>query len=1854
MSTPYSTSRLPRVPNPTPSSSRRVPRAPIYNPYDQFTQPEFDAWIGDITGALKRVLGREEPPSKPRGALGAAERDEEPEDEDVIEDSFADVRARRAAKGKERAVDEGDDEAQPIVLSDDSEGEQTGDDNAEAQWGEPLSGEEYSDEEASGEDESDAAEDQNEDAEEIINLLSDDDEDGGEPGAPAEEEVFASDEDGASEEEEEDTDDGHVVRDHSSAKNGRPYLTARKPGYEFSEHEEVDVSEEEQDGSIIEEESIEFPQEEEPHRPVDLSDPWDGPNTFAEDFYSGGDVQTVAVSNPHILPAEEEEEIIDVDADEDVIRAPPVELPDPWDGPRRLAEDFYAEGELRDSDIRNRQLSPSHLTPREDKIDQFLGPAYPSDQPELAAAPVASRGVDEEDTLEDLYADLADGPPLYDGQYALETTPSPPQSPQHAAPTLVSHVDWNWPPAFNNGRSANRPGHLESEDPSMSMHEVYEISDDEDDEGVVVPLGTSDLDVPTDFVGGEDTEQLSPEQFYALFDTPAEKAEEVSLTQHAPLASEATAAEMVQQASTGDFYSDLDALLASDDIPSGVLPGAPAPGELDYADIFVQPLGFTGLPDYIPVQGEPVQQTDADSLPVAGPVDFAPAVDVEVSENDSVQDQEPLPSPYSVQDNLYGAAPISDVTAGADESHGIVIEELDDEQNLPEAEAVERDELSPGIVIEDVDEQDAVKPEDAGDSIASGVDEVDIAAMEYNVTEPHTEGQRTEEPDAVLSPKETNADVLVLETDTDHQANLTIEDSVTSDVTLEQEAADLSQQRGPAAVAGEEEGNLEDPPTAPMEACHDALEQEIAESVMADTDRYLDIEEDQVLESEEIPSISTDGLLEEIDVSAVDAKQDSVLSETEAAVGGSEPEPEPDLLLSLDSASEAPPEIAPAVEDLLPVEVVDDNLQHVDGMDVAHPHIPAVDMASEYDYIISGHTFESGVPMPISADPEVQDPTSVSHTPLSPSSPVEAMFTSFVSPETLEDESQPDTPVDDSAYLLAPSGSALLAKGTSGLFTPLDTDGSVAEEDSQPTSPDVQNAKSSEQEVQGETVSTAGTQNADIAVSLDEPSIALATEEPERSSTPPPTVSIDIVDETAAVELQYPLEPHEEANDAVSPRPSNSTLQVAMDSAESPSPNAEDSMDQADTTLHAEIRSTDFTVLPDLHGAGEHSATPQVNRAGDVDTDAEGDIDSDYLPENFKGLSRETTPRPVELPSIPALDDDPFKLMGSDSKVAPGPIEYGAPSSEEVEGSTSSDSVALTSESRSTAPPEDRTDATQLLDESTVAAPQEINPGQLAKSDTKGEAETDEASSSRAVSEESRPRKRKRQSAVPPSSRRTRSMADKGKGSAQSDSSSEPRPTRALKGKGKRKDKGTIHEEDELDSAETASIAPSQASDNVSVRSGTSFSSRMLASTSRSTSRASSTNPDRSDNTSDAQSFLQDASQGQVHQLPAQPLIDLAHHRHGKLRTQTPLLARRHEDAPAVGPSSSRHTSAEPGPSQPAASSRPRRDLANSPATRSQCRFWRISLPCGDETWIDFVAPRCTLTTNEQFMKEQGIINHKETGLDKDASKRLVGNVESLDLSSYLLGVLRQLVGIDLFRENEVYYLPKEGEKYSFKTSRRRSKYDNMPSSVSLSALVHGSPRTSRTSHPSQNARLSAVKPPSQAGSTSTTSSGRHDGRASEGGSLAPGSISEDEGGDIDADAPPHKRQKTEDTREVAAEIEAVENELVVENKAGPSKAAESPSAVPARQLRPRKGKPLGKDAAAYKPEEDSPGDSAEEDVRTGKRKNKRKGVKRNRTDDSAEGQAENVNAAPKRRRVRATASGEKGSKKHREAHDQA
>lgn len=135
----------PKAPHSTPSSTHghhsglfnlKRPRPPVQNPYDKFSQHDFDAWIGKLTGDLEKALGYEEviqsQPSLPQAAEHTY--DGYDDSDSYVEDSFAEVKARRVLdKGKARDPREGPglgpksgDVEQPIEILSDEESEDEG------------------------------------------------------------------------------------------------------------------------------------------------------------------------------------------------------------------------------------------------------------------------------------------------------------------------------------------------------------------------------------------------------------------------------------------------------------------------------------------------------------------------------------------------------------------------------------------------------------------------------------------------------------------------------------------------------------------------------------------------------------------------------------------------------------------------------------------------------------------------------------------------------------------------------------------------------------------------------------------------------------------------------------------------------------------------------------------------------------------------------------------------------------------------------------------------------------------------------------------------------------------------------------------------------------------------------------------------------------------------------------------------------------------------------------------------------------------------------------------------------------------------------------------------------------------------------------------------------------------------------------------------------------------------------------------------------------------------------------------------------------------------------------------------
>ncbi|KAF9648321.1 hypothetical protein BDM02DRAFT_2279947 [Thelephora ganbajun] len=284
-----------RVPNLTPQPSTSI-RPPIHNPYDKFTQPQFDEWIGGITSALRKALGQEEEEIPTPQAATSRVEDAHPAsdiDEDSVEDSLAGWKAIRAKeKGKMRATE-------------DEQGNEHGDSQDSCEDSDAQ-------DHAAGNTPSDA-----------IELLSDEDDARGE-------EVHNLGE------HDNEANDGGLIEDFSPVKSDRelpqPYVGTSQPTMPPKLHSffvntpgqgAIEISDDEtedhgQGDDSFDTESLLFgwgqEEEGEGQQPPDIRDPWESPKTYAEDLYTGGPVREAdrsRLSPSHLTPAAEEADYFD-------------------------------------------------------------------------------------------------------------------------------------------------------------------------------------------------------------------------------------------------------------------------------------------------------------------------------------------------------------------------------------------------------------------------------------------------------------------------------------------------------------------------------------------------------------------------------------------------------------------------------------------------------------------------------------------------------------------------------------------------------------------------------------------------------------------------------------------------------------------------------------------------------------------------------------------------------------------------------------------------------------------------------------------------------------------------------------------------------------------------------------------------------------------------------------------------------------------------------------------------------------------------------------------------------------------------------------------------------------------------------------------------------------------------------------------------------------------------------------------------------------------------------------------------------------------------------------------------------
>lgn len=946
-------------------------------------------------------------------------------------------------------------------------------------------------------------------------------------------------------------------------------------------------------------------------------------------------------------------------------------------------------------------------------------------------------------------------------------------------------------------------------------------------------------------------------------------------------------------------------------------------------------------------------------------------------------------------------------------------------------------------------------------------------------------------------------------------------------------------------------------------------------------------------------------------------------------------------------------------------------------------------------------------PAPVSADPTVPDPASLAPSPVAPASPgVDSIASSSNDFVTLPGSSL--APVG----LLPAFRNIVAARSASGLFTPRTEYASgsatpegqeleVAEEPDQKAESVleamlVEEEKSiQETEVVKEPEPFQKSETAQEPESVQEAKPAQETEPAQEAvsnwdgkdkvvteeTKPAEVIAVQVVDDEVVVNNAAPLATTTELAMGVvgessclvficrghqtEPHISEPSLEVPVDE---PAVQGSSALDVTQETLRA--------ATPEPKDVVEHPAPRRHGTPGtDVDADAEGDLDPDYESSREEDIIEKSSAVPNKATSID--DDDPFIVNKEDA---------GSPSLLVEQKAAESLPTPVDRYVSGLAP----FDITNIYYSEPHA---DSTPHLVVSSETVDTSEAqDEPSATQetecVATDDTRPLKRKRKPSAAvldmPVMRLTRSKTVKLSDSIVNNEL-ELRKSRSGKGKGKQRAR------DDSDNDDAVSVAHSLASDATTAGSSTVADQLLIPEVgSRTSSRASSV-------ASNAPSMYSQSSPTTVRTLATSGPNKLSpipfmqdpnggyRHTH---RTKVPATSNVPERQPSRAPSNaseaSHRSSVEPAPSQSSQPSqtqparKPTRTAAHrtkptpdSPVTRSHCRYHLISIPsegAGAGRPLFFAVPGCSFS-DAKLLKEEGI---KDQGIlvERDEVSQLILVLDDLKLPPATFAILRQLVGLDLLREHEVYYLPKPGDNVLHRSKRRRPAKPAQLESISARTsrgTNGGSASRSKDGKKAASTLTStsfSMPPPSQASVSTSGGSGSYgrNGNPSVGGSAMGSSDLSDLDDD---DVPPTKRIKESHSEAEGEDDHAEADNLNDEGEDDAHKPEDviAPPEVPAvaqngdgganseaststrRVPQPRRGRKLGVDAAAYKPTGGDSDGSDLEDNDDGPKKRRRggktRGVKRTRTDDSASttGEVTSVSAAverPKRRRVNA------------------
>ncbi|KAJ3936985.1 MAG: hypothetical protein NXY57DRAFT_34481 [Lentinula lateritia] len=1777
-----------------------IPKAPVYNPYDKFPQTDFDAWIGGITGTLRKVLRHEEEPEpQPQeekwyyrigdeegpqiNGYRGKETDSGSSGEEQLDDSFAAMRARRV-KGKARDPREGPGLAagtmnEPIELGSEDEGS---DEGVELDEGSDEEEEFY---DSGGEDDQEYERDSARAIHRSIRSLTPSRRRWTVVEDPAEEEEeegqrsFQGGPEEREEEQEEEEVSGEISTEDTMNTHARPY----------------DLDDEDGDCSGS------------PLRPPTLDDHSQRRKSPEDDSQEIHDVneEEQPVSKNTTFP---------LDAEQDVLyTSQPLILPDIWEGPQTYAEDYYSGGDvmhdsvfplsadaLNEHDVNEKAsdsgffLTPGLLTPNGFNVSS---PAA-SDEEQVAVP-----SSEEKTKLPQLLQDIHDE----NGKAHNERShsPLPGSSPLPTSPEFDpedQHVNNQPSPVFIlSDEEEQEQNQFDMREERSSPPPEYEIDDevnatpDNDYQDVfadtdadvlaadtVIPLGTSDLDIIDEVdVEAEDANIYENELSIEEDKIPALEDPVTSLQEDDQ--DNACLEEDAQK----DSFALKDPL---DDVTN--------PLEMEAGEALV------GLQKTISPLPKPISIFSKEST---SRTDLEPD-----SENINEADVEMVSPSVEIEADVSHSRPL---LIGADVGIVVTVQDIESEETPELMYADDGDVYSVVSVISE--EQDELDEDGEYDLDVESIPGTDIVINLYEVEEILTEGRLTVEPEI---------------NDSDEGDGFSNVQNVLEQLVAE-EAAQDSNDAGPSS-----EDAQEDAPDA-------SVETKLSTDVLTGSE---DLSRIVSPSATEIIASTTDNEIRAASVSADDSPQISspsdrisasqIAHEAEIASDSvNEPLPVSEML---DVSASGPGTQEPSLPLLSPTESSHTLGDTTSVNDIIDARKHDCDVSTTPDIVqVPDHEKSSvqSIAATISETPALGSQTELSTT---SSDADDVSTTRALAPETIEEGffgpsvQLPDTFIPE---LLTRKGIPVLHADPypASLSTPTDE-----AEDGSATDDEVD-------EIDQDSIISTEVSSSNSSLEEDK-SLTISSELPVQTANE----ELEETGEDMEMDLQYPPSDEEKTAPASSSGIAHTVAdELDFDAEGDIDPDFVESNNVATSGMHVQDDSQVTTVEQIL---AEHAGEPFISSS--IPTPSQvTDIDSQHAIPIYPSVELEENQSedlPPEIRADIPLDDaaarisEPVELVTADTndEVVRSDVVESQPELPSAAAPVPTDSTEIASAHvfYSEKPKE------KMNEEGIIA--QTVNDGP-------------EESLVTAVEEpigKSRSPPLQNSPSIPP----VTDDVDLNRSSSHDDLTGTTRRT-----KRKRKTPITLRNGSSAALAKDNNIpiiskgkgkktaVPRDISDTTST-SGASTAAQFLTG-SRASSIVSTSTGDGSGqhNPSPTPHRVKDSSPSSTRFAapplppPPPPLPQLMFHNHSKnkaapirrpalsVQTELPRAVSRapslsqplavsssQAHSPDVGTPDSR--SVTPAPSHSPHILR-REPSSNSPVTRSHCRYHKISLPEEEDggAHIFFLVPGCSLV-DRKLIKEEEIVDHGDATYDD--SIRKVADIETLGINEYVIGVIRMLVGPD--KEHEVYFMPKPGEERARKVIHRKSR---LRSSISSSAGLH-SPRTSISNI---NGNLlspssSSVAPVSAAGSSSTNRSSKqwrrqHD-REKEADSSpwSEAYSTETDGEESDGEYKgPFKKLKLVHPTDVA---ETSSQNSHKSSSQASTQLRESASAGPGPRNKTKRKRTLDPSAAEYKPHEDEGNESFDEALV----KPKKNAMKRART---SEPNPSTTSKEPERKRKKKT-----------------